>query len=61
MTVETEANGDLRSLLKEVIPWLVCSAHFAGISDYCPALAACNKSLPLLARGGWGGVSQLQR
>jgi hypothetical protein len=26
--------------MKEVLPWLVCSALHAGTRDYCPALAA---------------------
>jgi hypothetical protein len=41
LTVEMEANQDLRSLKsKRVLPWLVHGAHRAGTGDCYPALAA---------------------
>jgi hypothetical protein len=33
-TVETEAYGDSRSTMKEVLPWLVCWACRAGRRDF---------------------------
>ncbi len=41
LSVETEANGGgLKSTYEQALPWLVCWARCASLSNFYPALAA---------------------